>query len=152
DITGSIREATGGHIDVAVITHEHQDHVNGITAANFKGITVGETWLAWTEDLKDRVANKLRTAFQDKLLGLLEARQRLAAAGDTSQAEWVGEFLAFELGGEDVKFNAPKAAAEFKAAGAGQSMNKRSMKVFKDVAQNGVKYLRPHEEILAVPG
>src|SRR5262245_4821195 len=28
DITAHIRAATGGHIDVAVITHEHQDHVN----------------------------------------------------------------------------------------------------------------------------
>ena len=32
DITQNIRDATGGHIDVAVITHEHQDHVNGISA------------------------------------------------------------------------------------------------------------------------
>jgi len=46
DITKSIREATGGHINIAVITHEHQDHVNGITRPNFTGISLGEAWFA----------------------------------------------------------------------------------------------------------
>ena len=69
DITESIRISTGGHIDVAVITHEHQDHVNGITEKNFEGITIGETWFAWTEDPEDDLANSLRKLFKDKLLG-----------------------------------------------------------------------------------
>ena len=69
EITASIRKATGGHIDVAVITHEHQDHVNGISAANFDGVTIGETWMAWTEDPEDDLANGLRRQFKDKLLG-----------------------------------------------------------------------------------
>jgi beta-lactamase superfamily II metal-dependent hydrolase len=154
EITQSIREATGGHIDVAVITHEHQDHVNGITAANFDGITIGETWLAWTEAPNDSVAKKLRKAFKDKLLGLLAARGRLAVVGDPKQVERIDEFLAFEFGGEDEQFNAPAAAALLAAAAgdAVHSRNKQSMKVFKDLAKKGVKYLRPHEEILAVPG
>src|SRR5690349_6010555 len=33
DIVANLKAATGGHVDVAVITHEHQDHVNGISAA-----------------------------------------------------------------------------------------------------------------------
>jgi beta-lactamase superfamily II metal-dependent hydrolase len=160
-ITRNIRQATGGRIDVAVITHEHQDHVNGITAANFAGITIGETWLAWTEDPTDKVADKLRTAFKDKLLGLLAARKRLAAAlaarkrlaaADPKQVRradeylarqvgWIDEYLAFELGGKKEKFDAPAS-----------SMNKKSMKVFRDLAEDGVKYLRPHDEILALPG
>src|SRR5262249_39207079 len=82
EITKNIREATGGHIDVAVITHEHQDHVNGITKANFEGITIGEAWFAWTEDPTDDLANELRKKFKDKLLGLVAARNRLAADGD----------------------------------------------------------------------
>src|SRR5688572_5028854 len=32
EITQNIIDATGGHIHVVVITHEHQDHVNGIKA------------------------------------------------------------------------------------------------------------------------
>ncbi len=31
-------------------------------------------------------------------------------------------------------------------------MNKKSMKVFKDLAEQGARYLRPHEEVLRVPG
>lgn len=154
DITKNIRAATGGHIDVAVITHEHQDHVNGITAANFAGITIGETWLAWTEDPNDPVADRLRTVFKDKLLGLLAARNRLAADGDAERVERIDDLLAFELGGDSEAFDAQEAAALLAAADGNpaQSNNKRSMKIFKDLAQNGVKYIRPHQEILAVPG
>jgi hypothetical protein len=104
-----------------------------------------QTWLAWTEDGTDRLANRLRNAFDDKLLGLLAVRQRLAAAGDAAQIQRLDEFRAFEFGGED---------EAFKAAGAdpSKSLNKRAMKLLKDRADNGVKYLRPHEEILTVPG
>jgi beta-lactamase superfamily II metal-dependent hydrolase len=150
DITRNIREATGGHIDVAVITHEHQDHVNGITEANFAGITIGETWLAWTEDPNDVVAIRLREAFRDKLYGLLAGRSLLAAAGHAERAAWIDEYIAFEFGGETEGIDVPALAA---AGGApAQSANKRSMKILKDRASNGVRYIRPHEEILAVPG
>ena len=47
-ITDNLRDATAGHIDVAIITHEHQDHVNAITATHFTGFTIGEAWFAWT--------------------------------------------------------------------------------------------------------
>ncbi|HEX2188538.1 MAG TPA: hypothetical protein VHG51_06540 [Longimicrobiaceae bacterium] len=154
EICASIREATGGRVDVAVVTHEHQDHVNGITATNFRGITVGETWLAWTEDPEDPVAGRLREEFDDKLLGLFAARNRLAADGDAGRAEWIDRFLAFEFGGDDEVFDAEAArTALLGAAGArGVSRNKASMKLLKDRARDGVRYVRPHEEILALPG
>lgn len=155
DITQSIRGATGGRIDVAVITHEHQDHVNGITNTNFAGISIGQAWFAWTEDPSDDLANALRRKFKDKLLGLLAARNRLEAAGDSGQVKRIDEFLAFELGGdEDTAFSATQSAQLLTAAGtAAQSMNKQSMRVFKDLANRngGVKFLRPHEKILTIP-
>jgi beta-lactamase superfamily II metal-dependent hydrolase len=154
DITKNIREATGGHLHVAVITHEHQDHVNGITEANFAGITIGETWLAWTEDSEDGLANSLRMTFKDKLLGLFRARNKLAASGDAKQVRRIDEFLDFELGGDSETDPAPTPVTALAAAGGdpANSMNKRSMKLFKDRAQNGVKYIRPHERIFGVPG
>jgi beta-lactamase superfamily II metal-dependent hydrolase len=156
DITTSIHEACGGHVDVAIITHEHQDHVNGITAKNFAGTSIGEAWFAWTEDPNDDLANKLRRKFKDKLLGLLAARNLLAASGEADQVKRIDEFLAFELGGdEDSPFNANGAAQLLGAAGdASQSKNKQSMKVFKDLAKQnrGLKFIRPHEKILALPG
>ena len=166
EITANIVEATGdGHLDVAIITHEHQDHVNGITESNFKNITIGQTWLAWTEKAGDPVADGLRRTFRDKLVGLVAARNRLAADGDAGQVKVIDDFLEFEWGGGeenkdgDQKFDVNAVTAQLKgamlgAAGADAalSMNKRSMKVFKDRARDGVKYLMPHEEIRKVPG
>ena len=156
DITANIRDACGGHIDVAIITHEHQDHVNGITANNFAGISIGEAWFAWTEDPNDDLARKLRKKFKDKLLGLLAARNRLAATGEVDSANRIDEFLAFELGGDDdTPFNASAALQSLSAAGgATQSMNKQSMKVFKDLAKQnrGLKFISPQEKVIPVPG
>ena len=150
EVTDNLRVATGGHIDVAIITHEHQDHVNAITKTHFKDFTIGEAWFAWTEDPDDAVANELRKNFKDKLLGLLAARNNLAAAGDTRAAEKIDSFLAFEFGGDQEQFNAAGAAAVF-AAGL-NSDNKQSMKIFKDRASKGVKFIRPHQKILKLPG
>lgn len=152
EITDDIREATGGHIDVAIITHEHQDHVNGISQTNFKNITIGEAWFAWTEDPDDDVANDLRTEFKDKLLGLLAARNRLQADGDVEIAAKLDRFLAFELGGEDEAFNASAALTLLAADDPLNSLNKKSMKLIKDRASKGMKFLRPHSKIRNVPG
>jgi beta-lactamase superfamily II metal-dependent hydrolase len=151
EIATDIKKATGGRIDVAVITHEHQDHVNGITDTHFDGIDIGEAWFAWTENPLDDLANDLRKKFKDKLLGLVAARNRLAAApGENQRVQMIDELLAFELGGEDEQMNVPAAMALLGAA-AGESMNKRSMKVFKDKAKNGIKFLLPHERIYRLP-
>lgn len=154
EITASIREATGdGHLDVAVITHEHQDHVNGITEKNFAGITIGQTWLAWTEKRGDRLADKLRREYEDKLLGLIAARNRLAAANEATRAQKIDEFLEFELGG-DLETSDPVGRAALLAAAGdpANSANKRAMKLFRDQAADGVRFLRPHEEVFGVPG
>jgi beta-lactamase superfamily II metal-dependent hydrolase len=148
EITKSIREATGGHIDVAVITHEHQDHVNGITESNFEGITIGETWFAWTEDPNDDLANRLRKAYKDRLFGIIAARNRLAAVGEPVNR--IDEFLSLELGSDDAEgFNFATAAS---AAQSDSSKNKQSMKILTDLAKSKVKYLRPHEKIIRLPG
>src|SRR5262245_19307963 len=70
DIGADIMKTSGGFVDVAVVSHEHQDHLNGFTATNFPGLKVGEVWFAWTEDPDDDIANKLRKKFKDRLLGL----------------------------------------------------------------------------------
>ena len=146
EIVDDLRAATGGHLDVAVITHEHQDHVNGISAKRFAGVTIGEAWFAWTEDPKDAIANQLREKHHDQLLGLLAARRRLAAAGDAKVARRVEDLLAFELGGTGEVLGVAA------VGDLSRRPNKRSMKVFKDKAKDRVRFLRPHHGVLAVPG
>ena len=43
------------HLDLLVVTHEHNDHVNGFAKCGdlFKKFTIDEAWFAWTEDPED---------------------------------------------------------------------------------------------------
>ncbi|SCB62095.1 hypothetical protein GA0061105_1323 [Rhizobium aethiopicum] len=176
EIAQNIAAATGGRVDVAIITHQHQDHVNAITEANFggkdDGLEIGETWFAWTEDPEDDVADDLRRKFKGSIMGLIGARQRLnqlamalpegARAEQAERLKLIDEMLAFELGGgdEDVQTDAdgggaPSAfamAGALAAAAEGDSKNVKSMRLFKEKARQGVRYIRPHDTIIKVPG
>jgi beta-lactamase superfamily II metal-dependent hydrolase len=63
DAVKNIGEETGSHLDLVIATHAHQDHISGFgsQAATFRGFTVGEVWMPWTEDPNDATAVKLRT-------------------------------------------------------------------------------------------
>src|SRR5687767_798121 len=52
EVAKSIKQATGGRIDVLVVTHEHWDHVSGFLQASeiMDTLKFNEVWLAWTED------------------------------------------------------------------------------------------------------
>ena len=56
--------------------------------------------------------------FKDQLMGLMAARNRLAAAGRRRTGYKDRRFLAFELGGEDEVFDPAAAAALLGAAAA----------------------------------
>ncbi len=147
-VVADIRDATGGFIDVAVITHEHQDHVNAITKSRFDGIGIGETWLAWTESPNDNLANMIRARRGDRLKAVMGARARLALLpAAQEEAASIAEFLALEIGGEE----APDTMLAAFAAGQGWT-NKDAMKLFRDRAQRGVRFLQPHQDILPLPG
>src|SRR3954466_101394 len=66
DIVDHIGESTGNHLDLMVITHEHQDHLNGIwkeVEPYFDRFTIDNAWMAWTEDPQDELAEELRKRF-----------------------------------------------------------------------------------------
>ena len=150
-IAASIIDATGGFIDVAVITHEHEDHVSAITQSNFKGLEIGQVWFAWTESPTDPVAIQLRKKYKDSLLRLLAVRNRLAAEdGDVKAFD---RFLQYELGVEDTGDDSATWGAALAAAAKdpASSANKKSMKLFKDKAAS-VEFLTPHESVIPLPG
>jgi beta-lactamase superfamily II metal-dependent hydrolase len=100
-VVANIKEVTGGRIDVAVITHEHQDHVNGIKEDGFEGFEFGEVWLAWTEDPTDEIANGLRARLNDQLLAVVSAKRHFSALAGVSAKASAGrlsDLLELELG------------------------------------------------------
>jgi hypothetical protein len=59
--------ATGGKLQVVVATHEHADHLSGFVQKGspfLEGrIEIEELWVAWTEKIGDRQADRLRERF-----------------------------------------------------------------------------------------
>jgi beta-lactamase superfamily II metal-dependent hydrolase len=152
EIVEHIGESTGRHLDLMILTHEHQDHLNGIwkkTEPYFDDFLIDEAWVAWTEDPRDDMANDLRERHRDQLLQLVAVRRKLAlAAGeDDPTVQRLDGLLALELGGED---EALALAADTDPA---NSVNKQGMKLVKDKANQhrGVKFLQPGEKPRQVP-
>jgi beta-lactamase superfamily II metal-dependent hydrolase len=152
-----LEESTGKHLDLAVMTHEHQDHLNGIWKKNdpyFRNFQIDEAWLAWTEDPGDDLANQLRDDHDDQLLELVKARKRLAlAVGEQNgTVERLDSLLGLELGSHDVRMTEADlfAAAEDPA----KSINKQGLKLIIDkaTAHRGVQYLKPGDGPITVPG
>lgn len=156
DIVDHIGEATDHRLDLVIITHEHQDHVNGIWKKQnpyFQNFTIQEAWFAWTEDPDDALANQLREDHRDQLLALLEARKQLAmAVGDDDTAvRRLDDLLSLEVGDTDNGSEAEMFAA---ASDPEKSRNKQSMKLVKDKAakKRGVRFFSPGGEPAAVHG
>lgn len=159
-VVKDIAAATGKKIDIVVVTHEHQDHVNAL--GKFKDFDFDEAWFAWTEDPEDEDANELRRRHKDQLLGLLGARNqlKLAAAGNGDAADAVfriDELLALELGNDDddsddsddAILSGIEIASVFGAASDPlKSKNKKAMSLIKKRAGNRLRFISPHEGVL----
>ena len=93
EVLQDIRKATGGHLHVVVLTHEHWDHVSGFSTQQVQGLfaqmTIGEVWYGWTEDPANKLGTRLRAERAAKLKTLeqaaagLRAQQARLAAGST---------------------------------------------------------------------
>jgi hypothetical protein len=156
DTVDHIHDSTGGKLDVVVLTHEHQDHLNGLWKATnpyFGNFDIGEAWFAWTENPDDDLANDLRKRHKDQLLGLIAARNRIHALSASDPAiSRIDTLLAFELGGEDLQLT--PAALLAAAADPAKSVNKQGMKLIKDKASEnrGVSFFNPGDGPIQVPG
>jgi len=59
----NIAEETGGKLALLIATHAHEDHIAGYGkhADVFRNFKIGEVWLPWSENLKDKLARKWKT-------------------------------------------------------------------------------------------
>lgn len=142
DVVKQIGIACNFHIDVFVVTHEHQDHVNGLT--KFKDFTIDKLWLAWTENPEDEMANQLRKRFKDTLISLVGAASKLSVSDDPAfkrLAKQVSEFIEFETENEKVKFQISRTFSAKKIKGI---TNKKAIKFIKDKTEKETIFLEPH--------
>lgn len=148
-IVENIGEATNHKIDLAIVTHEHQDHVNGFWKKSnpyFKDFEILESWFAWTEDPADALARKLRKKHHDQLVALVEARNQLgmSVAPDDQSLSRIDRLLSFEFGSADeFKLDELRLALSDPST----SVNKQAMKLVKDKSldHHGVQFLSPGE-------
>jgi hypothetical protein len=97
DVVNDIIGATGGTIDLLVVTHEHWDHVSGFVQTDLFGskLKVRDVWLAWTEDPKDEIAATLKAQRHAMRLALTQAEAGLRLAGQVAAADDTASLLGF---------------------------------------------------------
>jgi hypothetical protein len=116
-----IAETCGGHIDLLLVTHQHEDHLSGFNLGRpvFDKITVGQTWMSWVEDPADPLGQLVKKKYGKKLkelqasVGAHLAGQHNLASPNTSHGarqRYIRENLAesmqlleFEAGSEHAK-------------------------------------------------
>lgn len=139
-VVADIAERTKGWLDVIVVTHEHMDHVSAFRTAaeTFKGFTVGEVWMAWTEDPDDPQARELDKFKQQAVAALQSTSQRLDRAGAlgpqlSTLQTGLDALLGFSFGvkGERVRDSRDAAAR---------------------LAKGGVRYFEPGDPPIALAG
>jgi hypothetical protein len=103
-VVDDIVATTGGKVDLLLATHEHWDHLSGFIQAadSFKRLTVGEVWLAWTEDPADPLAAQLRGERKKAMAALQMAANTLRMTAnqalgpdEVSNADVITDMLGF---------------------------------------------------------
>jgi len=101
-IAADIAAATGNHIDLVVVTHEHSDHLSGFNYAReiFDNMSIENLWLAWTEDPTNELANELRDLYGMGIRAVTTAIDRLSLS-NSRFAEQLKGILDFEIQATD---------------------------------------------------
>jgi hypothetical protein len=101
DVIADIDKTTNGHLHLVVATHQHQDHLSGMSKLSeqfspARNKKIDHVWLAWTEDPKDALAKKLTKSRDDMAVAVKAAAQALRAIDSNSEtAQAVDSLLGF---------------------------------------------------------
>ncbi|HKO36723.1 MAG TPA: hypothetical protein VJV21_09605 [Pyrinomonadaceae bacterium] len=83
-----IAETTKRKLAIVIATHSHQDHISGFSN-KFSSFEIGEVWMPWCEDVRDKQALKLQKkhmALTERLREHFEAEARRAPVSKTRAA------------------------------------------------------------------
>lgn len=154
-IVEDIRDATGGRLDVLVITHEHWDHVSAFHPTQAreifaKEIELGTLWMAWTENLRIPLARDLHQGRKAARAALRQAFTRMQGLTDSGTRDLVGKVLDF-FGGDS---EAGSSAEGMGLLGAKKSVKtEEAMDWLRESYGKGkTRFLRPGEEPLTLEG
>jgi hypothetical protein len=94
EIVADIADFTDKHLDAIVVTHEHQDHLQGFMdeADQFESMTKSELWMAWTEKPGQKFVAERRT------IAALEAAAVGLAFSGTDEAKQIAGAIEGMLG------------------------------------------------------
>jgi hypothetical protein len=159
-IVENIRDATGGRLDVLVITHEHWDHVSGFHPTQAQKIfadeiDLGELWMAWTEDLRIPLALDLHEGRVAARTALAQALTRMQGFGaQSATAELVGKMLDFFGPPVEAPVSLGMGAAGGNVFGAKKSVQtEESMEWLRDTyGKDRTRFLQPGESPLTLGG
>jgi len=147
EITTQIeKDLDGASLDVVVGTHQHNDHLSGFLhcQATFERIKVGEVWLSWLDDPKDKQARKIGDDHDNLRVSLAKAMVKMRAHPATkregSRAATSFGILTDMMG----FFGATEASAV-------PDVPMRATKVLKKLGARAPKYLEP-SDVLQMPG
>jgi beta-lactamase superfamily II metal-dependent hydrolase len=99
-VAEDIAKATGNHLHVVAVTHEHTDHLYGFKFGReiFEQIAIDQLWLPWTENPDDPMAKELKERYGIQVRALEAAIALLENQSHKAQlAESLQNVLNFEF-------------------------------------------------------
>lgn len=155
-----IKTWVDGQLDLLVITHEHKDHVHGFDVGETlwsSGITIKETWMAWTENDADPRVQEWMKNYGQKKSALATSVSKIASFIADSENDKAFEF---ESAGRDISrarqvFNErvnALAEIQFDAAGTYAGSLKGMKFVKEKLAAGKIKYKEPGQIISDLAG
>ncbi|WP_448192349.1 hypothetical protein [Azospirillum sp. sgz301742] len=150
-------DAARPFLDVLVVTHEHWDHLSGISQAQeiWDGVDIGELWLGWTEDPTDPQAMELLQGRRStlKMLEKVAAMADSGAAGVGLRSGAVRDLFAF-IGPEEDS-DEPAGDGSLGARASTTVKRIRTGAAILDYLRNKagvVRYWKPGADPVPVPG
>ncbi len=147
EITSGIKDILDDKpLDVVVGTHQHNDHLSGFVHCEdtFREIGVGQVWLSWLDDPRDKKAQVVGKEYNNLRMHLTAAAQALHASsrggGSTSHLKAAAEVLGDAMGFMGAA-----------AAGAPPKIPAQAVEILKQIGAEKPRYLRPGQS-LDMPG